>query len=256
MASGRLSPNVLVILLLGASLAGCDAPPRVADSEPVPSRASPPRTPAGTGDPTTSAAFPSAIDPGRRYLFYLHGKIIEDQGLPAVSAEFGEYRYEAILEALQSHGFVVISEIRPRDADRAEWARRIAGQVTDLLDAGVPPGFITVVGASKGAAIAVLVSELLANADLNYVLLGSCHPSLIDEWIQQGVTVSGNVLAIYDSSDDEYAGSCEQLFALSEDNGLSRHDEIVLQVGTGHGILYEPLAEWVEPTVEWAVQDW
>jgi len=47
-------------------------------------------------------------------------------------------------------------------------------------------------------------------------------------------------------------GSCAKLFALSEGKGLGRHSEIVLHVGTGHGILYKPLDEWILPTVQWA----
>lgn len=54
--------------------------------------------------------FPVAIDPTQRYMFYLHGRIIEDQGIPAVSSEYGTYEYEAILEKLASHGFTMISE--------------------------------------------------------------------------------------------------------------------------------------------------
>jgi len=203
-----------------------------------------------------SYGFPTQIDPTRRYLFYMHGKIVEDQGLPAISPEYGEYQYEEILRVLQSYGFVVISEQRPRNADGWEYARRTARQVSELIKAGAPPGSITVVGASKGASIATAASYLVGNFDVNYVLLGSCHPTLIDEWRQQGVTLSGNVLAIYDIADDEYSGSCEELFALSEGKGLNRHDELVLQVGTGHGILYEPLPEWVLPTVRWANQEW
>lgn len=203
----------------------------------------------------SSFAFPTNIDPTARYLFYLHGKIIEDQGLPAISSEYGEYRYVEILETLQSYGFVVISEKRPRDTGTRAYARRVAAQVADLLDAGVPPGSITVVGASKGAAIAMWVSVLVADPEANYVLLGACNTSAISELVQQGLLLSGNVLAISDSS-DEYASSCEGLFALSEGNALGRHAELVLHVGTGHGILYQPLAEWVVPTVKWAKQEW
>ncbi len=199
--------------------------------------------------------FPANIDPSARYLFYLHGKIIEDQGLPAISPEYGEYRYREILETLQSSGLVVISEQRPRNADGVKYARRVAAQMADLLQYGVPPGSITVVGASKGAAIAMFVSGLVANPHVNYVLLGACNSSTIPELVQQGVRLSGNVLAISDSS-DESAGSCESLFALSEGNALGRHAELVLHVGSGHGILYQPLAEWVLPTVNWAKQDW
>lgn len=185
----------------------------------------------------------------------MHGKIIEDQGLPAISLDYGKYQYEEILEALQGHGFVVISEQRPKDADPTEYARRVGGQMNQLLNAQVPLGSITIVGASKGAAIAAIVSNMMEHSEANYVLLGSCHPSVIDYWKQQDIALYGNVLAIYDSS-DEYAGSCEEVFALSEGKGLGRHEEIVLHVGIGHGILYQPLEDWLLPTVRWAKQDW
>lgn len=200
--------------------------------------------------------FPKSIDPTKRYMFYLHGKILEDQGIPAVSPEFGEYRYEEILTTLQSYGFEVISEQRPKNANTLEYAQRTAMQVADLLTAGVPPGSITVVGASKGATIAAVTSDLVGNPEVNYVLQGTCHQTLVDEWKQEGLILSGNVLSIYDYEDDEYSGSCEQLFNLAEGRGLSHHNEIVLQVGTGHGILYQPLLEWVFPTVQWANQQW
>jgi hypothetical protein len=200
--------------------------------------------------------FPNLIDPTKRYMFYLHGKIIEDQGIPAVSSEFGEYQYKEILRTLQSYGFEMISEQRPKNADVWEYAQRTAKQVSELLTAGVPPGSITVVGASKGAAIATVVSDLVNNPEVNYLLLGTCHPTLVEEWKQGGLILSGNVLALYDFEDDEYSGSCEELFSLAEGKGLNHHDELVLQVGTGHGILYQPLPEWVLPTVKWANQEW
>jgi hypothetical protein len=200
--------------------------------------------------------FPIPIDPTKRYMFYLHGKILEDQGVPAVSPEFGEYRYEEILRTLQSYGFEVISEQRPKNADGWEYAQRTARQVSELLTTGVPPGSITVVGASKGAAIAAVASNLVGNPEVNYVLLGTCHPTLVEEWKQEGLILSGNILSIYDFKDDEYSGSCEELFRLAEGKGLNHHNETVLKVGTGHGILYQPLPEWVLPTVKWANQEW
>jgi hypothetical protein len=215
----------------------------------------PKASPAPTEIELEGHEFPKSIDPTKRYMFYLHGKILEDQGIPAVSPEFGEYRYEEILRTLQNYGFEVISEQRPKNADGWEYAQRTARQVTELLTAGVPPGSITVVGASKGGSIATVASDLVGNPEVNYVLLGSCHPTMVDEWKRGGLILSGNVLAIYDFA-DEYAGSCEELFSLAEGKGLSRHNEIVLQVGTGHGILYEPLSEWVLPTVKWANQEW
>lgn len=195
-------------------------------------------------------AFPATIDPEAEYLFYLHGRIIEDQGLPAISPDFGEYEYEAILAALQAYDYLVISEQREADTDGIEYARRVTGQVTQLLEAGVPPEAITIVGASKGAGIAVYVSHFLANAEINVVLLSICHPDTVQEFFQNEINLYGNVLSIYDAS-DVLAGSCEELFTFSEGKGIARHEEVVLEIGTGHGILYQPLIEWVLPAVEW-----
>lgn len=159
-----------LLLLFTACMAGCGRAPSTA-SNLAPALTSPSLTAIPTVIPSqpvpTSVvaeyAFPASIDPEADYLFYLHGKIIEDQGLPAISPDYGEYEYAAILEALQGYDYVVISEQRAANADGIEYARRVAGQVTMLLVAGVPPEHITVVGASKGAGIAIYVSHTLAN---------------------------------------------------------------------------------------------
>jgi hypothetical protein len=119
------------------------------------------------------------------------------------------------------------------------------------LSAGVPAKNITVVGASKGAGIAVYVSHYLENKEINYVILGICHPDTVQGFERDRITLQGNVLSIYDSV-DIFAGSCQGLFEFSEGRGISRHEEIVLNMGIGHGILYKPLDEWILPTVGWA----
>ncbi len=200
----------------------------------------------------TQYVFPTSIDPTKRYMFYLHGRIIEDQGIPAVSAEYGEYKYEAILEKLAGFGFTVISEQRPKNTDGMRYAERVAGQVTELLSAGVPGENIMVVGASKGAGITIALSNFLANKELNFVLMGTCDPETTQLFMQQNAFLYGNVLAIRDSV-DELAGSCQKLFVFSEGK-IARHEEIVLHVGTGHGILYNPLDEWMLPVIQWADQ--
>jgi hypothetical protein len=199
----------------------------------------------------SSYAFPESIDITKQYLFYLHGKIIEDQGIPAVSPDFGEYEYQAILEKLSSYGFVVISEQRAKNTDGIAYARRIAEQVTALLDAGVPAKDITVVGASQGAWIAVYVSHFLENKELNFVIMAICHPDNVEAFKQDQVFLYGNVLSIYDYA-DKLAGSCQELFSFSEGKGISHHEEVVLYVGTGHGILFKPLDEWITPVIKWA----
>ena len=199
----------------------------------------------------SSYAFPASIDPSKRYLFYIHGKIIEDQGLPAISPDYGEYEYEAILKKLSSYGFVVISDQRPKNADGVEYATKITQQVKTLLNAGVLAKNITVVGASKGAAIAIYVSHFLENKAVSYVIMAICHPDNVADFINSQISLVGNVLSIYDSS-DELAGSCKSLFSFSAGKGLARHEELVLEIGTGHGILYKPLDAWVLPVIQWA----
>jgi hypothetical protein len=227
---------ITIMILFASSLAGCS----IQNEK--------------TKTPTfniSNYAFPDSIEPAKQYMFYLHGKIIEDQGAPATSPEYGEYEYGAILKKLSDYGFVVISEQRPKDTDSVEYARKIAGQVTTLLNAGVPAKNITVVGASKGAGIAIFVSNFLKNKDINFVIMAICDPATVEELKQNQITLYGNVLSIYDFK-DELADSCQELFSYSEGKGISRHDEIVLHIGTGHGILYKPLDEWVAPVIKWA----
>jgi CubicO group peptidase (beta-lactamase class C family) len=239
-------------VILSLILPGCQptqtATPFSATGAPAPTPTTAGATPAIE---TFAFDFPQSIDPTRQYLFYLHGQIIEDQGVHAVSPQFGEYAYEAILNNLQAYGFTVISEARPKDTNVEAYAQKIAAQVTTLLDANVPPGQITVVGASKGSYMAAVASHLLQNPDLNFVLLASCAPEMVAGWKQAQMILFGNILSIYDSVDD-LAGSCQEIFALSEGRGIARYEELVLQIGSGHGILYQPLEAWVLPTVEWA----
>lgn len=200
----------------------------------------------------TQYVFPTSIDPTERYMFYLHGRIIEDQGIPAFSPDYGVYEYESILDKLAGFGFTVISEQRPKNTDGMKYAERVAGQVTELLNAGVPGENIMVVGVSKGAWITIAITNFLANKELNFVLMGTCDPETIQFFMQQNAFLYGNVLTIRDSL-DEFAGSCQKLFVFSEGK-ISRYEEIVLHVGTGHGILYKPLDEWMLPVIQWADQ--
>ncbi|MBN1264813.1 MAG: hypothetical protein JXA25_04920 [Anaerolineales bacterium] len=261
----RRSIQAGLFILAAVVLSSCS---RNAESTPIPETTMPASTPAAPGSISPASAtlsasesvaqrygFPAEPDPGRRYIFYLHGRIIEEQGLPAVSPEYGEYRYEEILQDLQNAGFVVISEVRDPGPGSQFYIDRTKTQIQLLLDTGVPPGSITIIGASMGGAMAVSISNQLGKADLNYVIMGTCASDQIGEWIQQGLTVSGNILSIYEASDTEYSGSCGELFTHSEGKGLSRFTEITLHLGSGHGYLYQPLDEWLLPAEDWANQE-
>src|SRR5207248_4178244 len=118
---------------------------------------------------------PANPSPSERYVFYLHGRIIEEHGLQPNDPQFGVYHYEGILRTLEAHGLRVISEARPRGTEPNMYARRVADQVTRLMQRGVPADHITVIGASKGAVIAMLVSTKVTDKGVRYVLLSDCN---------------------------------------------------------------------------------
>ena len=201
--------------------------------------------------PMAVAEEPAEVEaaPGR-YLFYLHGKIVEDQGPDAVSERYGRYEYEAIVEALGQGVLTVRSEVRPKDTNPWDYARSVAAEIRELQARNVPLDHVTVVGASKGAAIAVLVSHLLKEAEVSYVLLAICSEGTENYWSKHDICLHGNVLSIYDDSDD-LAGSCRQTADRCGER-LRRFHEIRLATGTEHGLLYRPMKEWVKPTLAWA----
>jgi len=199
------------------------------------------------GSPASQAAS------GEKYLFYLHGKIIEDQGIPRPRSEkFGYYEYEKILETFRNRGFTVHSEVRPANTHVAAYAEKVAGEIKKILRTGVPPGRITVVGASKGGVIAIFISALLQNPNIHFVFLACCHEAALKNLRDRRTHVAGNILSIYDSADDTGCGSCQGFFTSARGKKLGHSKEIVLNLGMGHGILYRPLPEWVEPVVAWA----
>lgn len=184
--------------------------------------------------------------PDKHYLFYLHGRIIEDQGPQGVSPRFGRYDYPGILAAFRARGLEVVSEVRPRDTDPGIYADRVVGEIRELLAHGVAPSRITVVGASKGSVIASLVSTRLRNPRVRYVLLANCNDWLIRT---HDPRLTGEVLSIYESSDD-VGGTCRPLAARS--GRLRRFSEIRLTTGLGHGMVYRPIRAWVDPAAAWA----
>ena len=185
---------------------------------------------------------PAKPDPKARYVFYLHGRILEVQGRNAVSPDFGPYEYDAILAALAAPGFTVVSEIR-RDGAGDEFADRVAGQIRALKAAGVPSTNISVVGASKGAGLTLGVSAVVGDPEIAYVVLAGCGTSP-----ERAATLRGRLLSIYDEK-DRFQPSCRDTFARAKT--LTARREIVLKLGVDHGLLYKPYREWVDPALAW-----
>lgn len=191
-----------------------------------------------------NAAPTKKVDTSARYLFYLHGRIVE-RGRRPISPEYGAYEYDQILETFKTQGFVVISEQRPVGTEVEKYAEKVAGQVRKLLKAGVPPRNITLVGASQGSFIAMLTSTYLKNRDVNFVIIAGCGA---DARFLDMVDLHGNVLSIYERTDGP--GSCEKFRV--DATGLGKYQEKELQTGLRHGFIYRPIPEWVDATISWA----
>jgi pimeloyl-ACP methyl ester carboxylesterase len=198
---------------------------------------------------------PRVVDPARRHLFYLHGAWIERHGLERVHPRFGRYEYRAIVRALAERGFVVIAHPRRRPIDAAIYAAKVAKQARRLLDAGVPPSKITVIGHSKGGIIALIAATELQERKVNFVVMAGCGKrgsgfrSSFERVLEVSPTrLRGRFLSTYDENDG-VAGSCQEAF---ERSAAVESQEVVLQTGLGHGLFWSPRAVWIDRVVEWA----
>jgi len=186
---------------------------------------------------------PSPVDPQGRYVLYLHGRILEEQGRDAVSPDFGRYEYDAVLRALADRGFTVIGEVRPKGTG-PEYARRVAGQVRRLIDAGVPPANVTVLGASKGGWLTLLTAAELGQDEVRYAVLAGCGRDTVG----LGPRLRGRILSVYDEK-DRFRPSCQATFERAP--RLRGQKELVVHTGLDHGLLYSPRPEWLDPVTDW-----
>ncbi len=124
---------------------------------------------------------------------------------------------------------------------------RLSTQIDTLLNAGVLPENIIVVGASLGAYITIETANILKNRKINYAILGLCNEYNLNYYSKYRKELCGNFLSIYESSDQK--ASCDKL--LTEQYCKSGYKEVRLNMGNGHGFLYKPYKEWVQPLVKW-----
>lgn len=188
---------------------------------------------------------PERPDPDARYVFYLHGRIVEDRGVRPVDTRFGLYDYPGVLDALSARGAVVISAQRPAGTDVDEYAGKVVGQIERLLRAGVPERRIAVVGFSKGGLIATRVSSFLRRSGVRYALLAAC----MKDQNEPQLRLTGQVLAIRETSDELAGASCRPLAERSERQVA--FEELSIATGRSHGAFYVPRREWVDPVLDW-----
>jgi hypothetical protein len=187
-------------------------------------------------------------DPGSwgHWLFFLHDEAVENITRGYLVVNFGEYEYNRIATMLSDSGFDIISEERKHNTDPALYADSVVQQIRRLLAGGVPAKNIAVLGDSKGALIAMLVSTRLENREIRYAVLGGCSTANLAAF---PLTFHGNVLSIYEYG-DTLGHSCASVFRRSKDMGNRK--EIMIETGLGHSVFLHPLMAWLTPSIAWA----
>lgn len=182
----------------------------------------------------------------QRHIIYLHARIVEEEGRRPTDPEFGIYEYDAILDSLRQAGFTVLSDQRPPGLGVDSFATALIHQVDSLIEQGVPAESITVIGFSRGGAIAILASSRMKNPALSFVFIGACGPWAFDN---PDIRVTGRLLSLYETS-DPLGISCAPLFERWGEGSLVR--EVPLSLGLGHGTFFQPRPEWLDPALAWA----
>ncbi|QSW89542.1 alpha/beta hydrolase [Flavobacterium endoglycinae] len=182
------------------------------------------------------------------YIFFLHNKFVEEHNLNEFHPEYGKAEYNEILNSFRKDNFIVLSEIRSKNTNVPNYAKKIVKQIQELLKKGVAPNKITVIGTSKGGYIAQYVSTYLANPNVNFVFIG-CFRDVDIEKIPD-INFCGNILTIYEKS-DIYGVSAIRRKETSKLK-INHFKEVELNTGLKHGFLFKALDGWIVPCKKWA----
>jgi hypothetical protein len=187
----------------------------------------------------------SNVQNDKKYIYYLHGRIIEIQGKNAVSEVYGKYEFDSIVNALRDSNTEVIAEIRTENVDYLQYANKISKEIDSLLNLGIKSKDITVIGASKGAIIASTISNINTNP-INYIFFAgnNDYQEEHNDW-----KFHGQVLCFYDESDTKAGKNYD--FWKNKPNYTTKFEQIKIDKKLGHGFLYKPYKDWVEPTKKW-----
>jgi hypothetical protein len=189
--------------------------------------------------------FPDTIHANERYVIYSHGLIAEGDNPRPISPKYGLYDFPGIKQALFSAGrFNLIAYQRPKNSDFDAYAETLKYWVGRLLNAGVKPSRITLVGFSRGGQLTAYASSDLQSVGINTAILAICEDG--DFSRDPPLILGGNLLSIYETSDE--LGSCAKLAARSH---LTSFKEVAISTGKSHGAFFHPLPEWLQPLKAW-----
>jgi len=190
--------------------------------------------------------FPAQIKADESYVFYSHGLIVEGTNPRPTHPKFGIYEFPAIKSVLaKDSAFNLIAHHRPKNTEISAYTTMLVSWVKKLIDAGVHPSNITLVGFSRGGHITAYASSKLEKLKINTVLLATCWPGGVQS--ESSVTFGGHFLSVYETTD--VALSCKQL--ANRSNGLFSFEEVAISTNKEHGAFFTPMLEWIVPVREW-----
>ncbi|MEO0575184.1 MAG: alpha/beta hydrolase [Pseudomonadota bacterium] len=192
------------------------------------------------------ADFPSHVDADASYVVYSHGLIVEGENPTPVHPRWGTYDFPAIKAALAEKGdFHLVAHHRSKGTDVSLYVERLSNWVRTLVEAGVAPERITLIGFSRGGEITARASNQLRPLPINTILLATCWERGVQD--EPAITLTGRLLSIYETTD--VALSCEKL---AERSGkLIDFEEVVISTGKEHGAFFRPDPSWVDPLLSW-----
>ncbi len=182
------------------------------------------------------------------YLFFLHNRFLETHDLEEPHFKYGKVEYSAIIDKFKASGIEVLSEHRRGNIEPKTYAQAIKKQIDSLLQSGVAPANITVVGTSKGGYIAQYVSTFAENPNLNFVFIGSVQESDLESFPE--INFCGNILNINEKSDTFFTSAAARI--KSSKLKIRSYQELELSTGLEHGFLFKALDDWINPSIDWA----
>ena len=184
-----------------------------------------------------------------KYVYFFHNQFLEGKTPEDIHDQYGKVEYEEILEYLEGENRKVISEIRPADVDFDAYVKKKSDEIKTLIEEGVNPSDITLIGTSKGGYITQSISSGLRNKQINYVIVGA-----FNTMDNQSFQWHGNFLNIYDVSDSY--GVSAQGKADASGEQIGHFKEVRLNTGMDHGFLFKAMPLWLEPAKQWSEGDY
>ncbi len=177
-------------------------------------------------------------------VIYLHNAWYEKHKGGEPHPKFGIYDFGGIKAAL-GQGVSFEAPERAPDLSPSAAAAALVKRLEAEIAQGRDPSTVKVIGASKGAYIAMLASELMRKPAVRWVLIGGCNPKRLRG---REPVLTGRVLSIYETS-DTVAGPCPTGTTLTRSTRSFR--QISTSAGTNHGFLFTPDPAWVGPATDW-----